>query len=654
MDAGSELAGYRIESVIGRGGMGVVYLAEHLRLKRKVAFKVLAPELAQDERFRERFIHESELAASLEHPSIVPIYDAGEAEGLLYIAMRFIEGTDLKSRIETDGALDPPLAAGIIEQVASALDAAHEKGLVHRDVKPANILLDRGSRAYLTDFGLTKRPDQATGLTKTGQFLGTVDYAAPEQFEDKPLHGRTDVYSLGCVAFECLTGRVPFVRDREAAVMYAHLNDAPPAPSAARPELGPAVDAAIRKAMAKSPDERHNSAGDFAKDLSRALRSEEAVTASGTAPARSLWARTPAVAAGVLIIAAAITLAALLSRDGKKADPRSHISPSAGTSTGPLIPGSGANLRIDPDTNAVVAKSGSVGFVATGGGFVWVSGFSDIEKINPQNDKVIATIDLVANDLAFGDGFLWATAGVIVRPANSSATDVEISRDSLYRIDPRTNSKTRLAALPDRDVELDTTNYRHAMAIGEGSVWVVLRTPEGKGFLLRYDQRDGHLQDRLPLKEAPHGVAFGQGSVWIRSNGLIPSIVRVDPDTRQQDSIDVGGADGIAFGADAVWVSDATDNIVLKIDPNTNTHAGQIAEGISDPRVIAAGPHGVWVFDVADCAVVRIDPATNRVAARVPVGGQNGVGWSLVDGDEGVWVGGGLLSDTGGVGSCTQ
>src|SRR6266498_3055477 len=254
---GTELAGYRIESVIGRGGMGVVYVADHLRLKRKAALKVLAPELASDERFRERFVIESELAASLEHPNIVPIYDAGEADGLLYIAMRLIEGRDLKTLIEREGSLDPDRTVSLISQVASALDAAHAKGLIHRDVKPANVLIGGTDHAYLTDFGLTKRPDQTTGLTKTGQFMGSLDYAAPEQFEGKPLDARTDVYSLGCVAYECLTGEVPFKADNQAALVYAHLLTAPPVPSAKRPELPPGLDVVVAKAMAKKPEDRY-------------------------------------------------------------------------------------------------------------------------------------------------------------------------------------------------------------------------------------------------------------------------------------------------------------------------------------------------------------------------------------------------------------
>src|SRR5947208_4636816 len=253
---GTEVAGYRIESLIGRGGMGVVYLAEHLRLKRKAALKVLAPELAGDERFRSRFLVEAELAASLDHPNIVTVFDAGEADGLLYIAMRLVEGTDLKTLIEREGPLALDRTASIIAQVASALDAAHTKGLIHRDVKPANVLIGGTDHAYLTDFGLTKRPDQTTGLTKTGQFMGSVDYAAPEQFEGKPLDARTDVYSLACVTYECLTGEVPFRRHQEAAVTYAHLRDAPPNPTARPADLPHAVDAVLVRGMGKKPDDR--------------------------------------------------------------------------------------------------------------------------------------------------------------------------------------------------------------------------------------------------------------------------------------------------------------------------------------------------------------------------------------------------------------
>jgi WD40 repeat protein/tRNA A-37 threonylcarbamoyl transferase component Bud32 len=267
---GTELAGYRIESLLGRGGMSVVYLAEDLRLKRRVALKLLAARLAEDESFRERFLRESELAASIDHPNIVPVYEAGAAENLLFIAMRYVEGRDLKERLQ-GGHLDPAEATGILAQVASALDAAHGRGLVHRDVKPSNVLLDTGARpdgsdhAYLADFGLTRRVADETGIADEGYLMGTIDYVAPEQIAGDESDGRADVYSLGCVLYECLVGRPPFRRDSDLAVVFAHLETEPPAPSAERPELPAALDGVIATALAKEPKQRYPSCRELAR-----------------------------------------------------------------------------------------------------------------------------------------------------------------------------------------------------------------------------------------------------------------------------------------------------------------------------------------------------------------------------------------------------
>ena len=267
---GTELAGYRIESLLGWGGMSVVYLAEDLRLKRRVALKLLAASLAEDESFRDRFLRESELAASIDHPNIVPIYEAGTTEDILFIAMRYVEGRDLKERLQR-GRLDPADAIGILAQVASALDAAHARGLVHRDVKPSNVLLDTGARpdgsdhVYLADFGITKRVSEETGVGDDGHLLGTIDYVAPEQIAGEEIDGRADIYSLGCVLYECLVGQPPFRRDSDLAVVFAHLETEPPAPSAERPELPAALDAVIARALAKEPEQRYPSCREFAR-----------------------------------------------------------------------------------------------------------------------------------------------------------------------------------------------------------------------------------------------------------------------------------------------------------------------------------------------------------------------------------------------------
>lgn len=264
---GTRIGPYQIEQLVGRGGMGVVYAGRHVRLNRRAAIKVLAPELASDPSFRERFIRESELAASLDHPNIIPVYDADEFEDLLFIAMRFAEGEDLKSLLASQHRLPMDRTLGILEQVASALDYAHENALVHRDVKPGNVMIERhprgGDRVFLTDFGLVRRLDSATRLTKVGSFVGTLAYAAPEQFDRREVDGRADQYSLGCVLFECLSGTVPFERDSEAQVMFAHINEPPPRITNADPNVPAAVDDVLERAMSKLPTDRFATCGEM-------------------------------------------------------------------------------------------------------------------------------------------------------------------------------------------------------------------------------------------------------------------------------------------------------------------------------------------------------------------------------------------------------
>src|SRR5215211_8160106 len=212
---GKVIAGYRIEERVGRGGMGVVYRAEHLNLQRRAAIKIIAPDLAESEGFRERFTREARMAAALQHPNIVTVYDAGEVDGTLYLAMQYIEGNDLAAMLRKDGRLRPYRAIDVIRQVASALDAAHAQGLIHRDVKPANVLIE-GRTAFLTDFGLTKRIEGTqTNLTKAGDVVGTIHYVAPEQIEGGRVDARTDIYSLGCLVYHCVTGELPFARDTD-------------------------------------------------------------------------------------------------------------------------------------------------------------------------------------------------------------------------------------------------------------------------------------------------------------------------------------------------------------------------------------------------------------------------------------------------------
>ncbi|MFJ4819684.1 serine/threonine-protein kinase [Streptomyces sp. NPDC088801] len=262
---GQQIAGYRIEQEIGRGGMAVVYRARDLRLERTVALKLLAPELARNDTFRRRFTHESRAAAAIDHPHIVPVFEAGETDGVLYIAMRYVAGSDLRHVLDRDGPMPPATAVRVAAQLASALDAAHDHGLVHRDVKPGNILVSRGTdsdhpeHVYLTDFGLTKKSLSLTGFTTVGQFVGTLDYVSPEQISGKPVDARCDVYGFACVVFETLAGHPPFLRDDDMALLWAHQYDEPPPLTEDRPDLDPRVDPVFAQALAKSPDDRYPS-----------------------------------------------------------------------------------------------------------------------------------------------------------------------------------------------------------------------------------------------------------------------------------------------------------------------------------------------------------------------------------------------------------
>ncbi len=344
---GTELAGHRILSVIGRGGMAVVYLAEHLRLGRHVALKVLDPVLAEDEAFRDRFIRESRIAAGLDHPNVVTVYDAGEAEGVLYLSMRYVDGSDLERLLRTETRLTPERAVSIVSQCAAALDAAHARGLVHRDVKPGNILLasepeGTSDRVYLSDFGVTKRMHSGSGLTRTGQFVGTVDYVAPEQIRGEDVDGRVDVYSLGCVLYRCLTGEVPFPRQTEIGTIYAHLQDDPTRPTELWPELPAGVDGVISRALAKSRDERFPTCRELAEAGAVATgASHRAAAASIDVPTkivrdarrhprRPTRRRSRLFVGGIIIGVAAVAAVALV---------LTTLQPSSPGQGGPLSPG---------------------------------------------------------------------------------------------------------------------------------------------------------------------------------------------------------------------------------------------------------------------------------------------------------------------------
>jgi serine/threonine protein kinase len=288
LQGGTIVAGYRVDNVLGEGGMSVVYRATQLSLNRVVALKVLSPQLSADLGFRTRFRREGQLQAALDHDHIVPVYEAGECEHGLFLAMRLIGGPTLKELILTH-QLDPRRSIRLLAQVARALDVAHENGLIHRDIKPQNILIDTADHAYLADFGLLKSVDEVR-LTSTGQFIGTIDYVAPEQIQGEPATGASDSYSLAGVLYECLTGEVPFPKPNEAATLHAHLIHPPPSVSEHRPDLPAALDEVISRGMAKDPQARPATATKLITEAARAL-----ATASPDALAPSTGDGQPAV-----------------------------------------------------------------------------------------------------------------------------------------------------------------------------------------------------------------------------------------------------------------------------------------------------------------------------------------------------------------------
>src|SRR5215217_2198172 len=313
---GSTIGSYRVEALLGQGGMGVVYRAEDLRLGRLVALKLLRASLADDDGYRERFLRESRLAASIEHAAIVPIYDAGETDGLLYIAMRFVDGVDLGELLRREGPLAPERAVALVGQLASALDAAHARGLIHRDVKPSNALIGTdgdGEHAYLVDFGITQDTTAQERLTATDQLVGTLDYLAPERIRGEPVDGRADIYALGCVLFECLTGQVPFPRGSEASAIYAHLEEQPPRASELRPELPMGLDDVVARALAKDRADRWQSGAELRAAAERAISSRP--PARARLPLRARVAAVDANTVGVIDVGGGIMAQYPVGRD---------------------------------------------------------------------------------------------------------------------------------------------------------------------------------------------------------------------------------------------------------------------------------------------------------------------------------------------------
>jgi streptogramin lyase len=639
---GTELAGYRIEAILGRGGMSVVYLAQHGRLQRKVALKILSPELSQDEAFRERFVRESRLAASLEHPNIVPIYDADETDGVLYIAMRYVQGTDLRGLLRQRGRLDPRETVFILGQVASALDAAHARDLVHRDVKPANILISFGSQpgspehVYLSDFGLTRRTSSESALTEAGQFVGTLDYAAPEQFEGKQVDGRADIYSLGCVLFECLAGEPPFKRDQDVAVMYAHMSGDIPRLSERRPELPPALDGVIEKALAKRPEDRYVTAGAAIGAVRTEVGDTTAAPTTGQPglPAGSLSAKSDRrrrlfVVGAVLLVLALIAGAVVVAARGHPLAQGDRVPTSPASPPVVAVPTAGpAVVMIDPFNRIgrSVSLGSSANAVAAGGGAVWVTDpvRGVVTRIDPTTGQTVASVPVGGGlaGVAIGPDAVWVTtksAGTVVRidPLTNSVVAtirvgagidrVAVGQGVVWVVNSASGSIAQID--PVQNVLTQTIRLDHVIdvAVGDGGTWALTFRftvdTDGKSDLYKLDLERGRAQFFTGVFDtsgvfglAPCRLAVADGAAWITAS-FANQLYRIDLSTGALIKIIPTGPRPVAVAADGagnVWVVNRTDGSVWKISSSANSTAASVSVGQS-PTDAAVGEGGVWV-----------------------------------------------------------
>jgi DNA-binding beta-propeller fold protein YncE/predicted Ser/Thr protein kinase len=581
--------------LIARGGMGVVYRATQLALDRPVALKVIAGELAGDEKFRRRFLSESRLAARLEHPNVVPVYDAREDEGELIVAMRLVEGGDLRKLIDRDGPLEPERAIRLLGQVAEALDAAHAAGIVHRDVKPHNVLVE-GERAYLSDFGLAKAYAE-TGSGSGGSIVGTVEYMAPEQWRGEQVGPEADVYALGCVLYEALTGIVPYAR-KEAD---------------AEPEIPKGLDRVIERAVSKDPSERYRSAG----ALIAAAAEREGATPAATrvlsaradrptarigpsrrrrrlAPRTKQW-----LGAGVAAAAAAVAIALLLF-GGNGVSVSSPIPAGQGplrlaTGVGSVwaTSGRGGTLtRIDPQRQVAVGEPLRLGTgisgVAVGAGSVWVSNprRGEVLRIDPAGGRVLDTIAVGGQPgpVAFGGGRVWV--------ADEGGSGVSVINAKGARV-IRRGIVPRAAPL--------------RLAVGAGGLWV---SSASTATVRRIDLGSMSAGPPILAGRGPAGVTVGNGLVWV-ANSRSATVTRVDPATHSilGDPIGVGERPGgIDAGTSTVWVASAAEDSVSRIDMESGEPLGAPIGVGNDPGAVVVGEEAVWVANNGDGTVTRIEP----------------------------------------------
>jgi serine/threonine protein kinase/streptogramin lyase len=659
LQPGDEFAGHRIEGVAGRGGMGVVYRARQLDLDRAVALKLIAGAMAEDDGFRDRFIRESRVAASIDHPNVIPVYYSGASDdGRLYIAMRYVGGDDLRTLVRREGPLPAERGARIVSQVAAALDAAHAAGMVHRDVKPANVLLGPRDHAYLTDFGLTKSLQSMSGGTRAGGWVGTLGYVAPEQIRGEPVDARTDVYALGCVLYYALTGATPYQRDSDEATLWAHLNDPPPPITARMPDVPAGFEDVIGRALAKDPAERFPSAGDLGRAALSAAglaspdhQPPERVVATGAAappvddetvisPSRSPTVRadpgpvaTPGRSrpSGVLLLVMAISVltvagvvALLLNAGGDS--PRSR-SPTTTAPSTPVAPAAAGELVATVPAgfrpNAVVATADRV--------YVTSPGSSRIAAISTARNKPVRQAPRVgagAASLAAGFGSLWVVKGntqtllryglrsglrqgppVALPSGQAVAVDVDPSgvwvgsRSGANRAIPQSVARVVPGATAPQRV-IPVANGVQNIAVGGSYVWIVNRNRRN---LTRLDIATGATRATATGRGA-YAVAVADGRVWV-TNQDEGTVTEYSARTlRRIKRIPVGRSpQGIAVGGGAVWVANDLDGTATRIDARTGKVVGRPVEVGTNPFAVAVHGRTAWFTLLGDNAVARVD-----------------------------------------------
>ncbi|MEY2443014.1 MAG: hypothetical protein QOJ46_2440 [bacterium] len=580
---GDVFVNHRIQGLAGRGGMGVVSRAVDLDLDRVVALKVIAPALADDPDFRARFVAESKAAASIEHPHVIPVYYAGEREGVLFIVMRYVDGPDLRALVRAEGQLDPERAAQIVAQVGGALDAAHAHGLVHRDVKPANVLLGNDDHAYLTDFGLTKRAaSTGAGLSRPGGWVGTLGFVAPEQIRGERVDARTDVYALGCVLVHALTGGAPYIRDSDEATLWAHLNDPPPLDRVPEEFAG-----VVERALSKDPAGRFPSGG----DLGRAALA--AAGRSGVAGPERNVARGAAAPEGIPQTAATARVS-VPAHEGE-----THVSPpDDGDGDGGRAAG-GRRFGSAGRRGAVVA-----GVVLLAAGV-----FAATQLAGTSDDRGPAATPGTATTPVHPHAKVDHPLPVATRP-----NSITIANGQVWILSSKSGEIVVLDAKNSEQLDrLPLGRGGSAVDGGFHSVWAVKRNTRS---LVRYSDSTRRPMDstKIATPGQPVSVATGEGAVWIgvrkggQRDGTAETVVRIDPDTLLQTAIPVpGGVEGLAVGNGAVWVSNLTRNNVVRIDARDVTKLKAIPVG-KGPKGLAVGYGGVWVADSAGDSITRINP----------------------------------------------